>query len=205
MDPELLVADYLRDLEAAASHLSPDQRSELVSEVRDHIELALAEAGRADEATVRTVLERLGSPEETVAETVETAPTSRGAAKPAEPRVAAVSSRPMSAETKALLLLTVGAVVLPFVGPLLALWFVSASTRWTLAQKRTATMVIVALLALPAVVLLPPIASGELTWVITTGGFLLPFVPLAGIVAAAYLVASTSLVVTVSRRDRRPT
>ena len=43
--------------------------------------------------------------------------------------------------------------------------------------------------------------AGELTWVVTTGGFLLPFVPLPGVLAAVYLVVSTSVIVTVSRRQ----
>jgi hypothetical protein len=36
--------------------------------------------------------------------------------------------------------------------------------------------------------------------VITSGGFLLPFVPLAGFAAAGYLLISTSVVIAISRR-----
>jgi len=37
-------------------------------------------------------------------------------------------------------------------------------------------------------------------WVVGTGRWALPFVPLAGIVAGLYLIVSSSLVLTVSRR-----
>jgi hypothetical protein len=65
--PDALVADYLRRLEAAAATLPPDRRTELVAEIRAHIDDALREAGSADDITVRNVLERLGPPEEIVA------------------------------------------------------------------------------------------------------------------------------------------
>ena len=108
--------------------------------------------------------------------------------------------RPLSVEARALLLLTIGAVVLPFIGPMLGLWFVSGSTRWSLAQKRTAALIVLVLLAMPFALLVPAIAAGEITWVFSSGGFLLPFVPWAGIAAAGYLVVSTSLILTISRR-----
>lgn len=199
MDAETVVRDYLGSLEAAASHLAADRRAELVADVREHIEFALAEAGSGDEATVRNVLERLGSPAEIVAaEAGPDGPTRPITEQKSEP----TNDRPrgVSVETRALILLTVGAVVLPFLGPMLGLWFVSASGRWTLTQKRTATLIVIVLLALPLVLLVPALASGEITWVFSSGGFLVPFVPLAGIVAAAYLVGSSSLVLTVSRR-----
>lgn len=198
MDPEMLVRDYVDRLDAAASHLPADRRAELVGEVRDHIELALAEAGQVDAATVHNVLERLGSPQEIVAAETNGSLLD-GWTHPGEPPGSA--SRALSVETRALILLTVGAVALPFVGPILGLWQASASKHWTLAQKRTATMVVLVLLVMPAVVLLPALASGEITWVFTSGGLLIPFVPLAGIVAATYLVVSTSVVLTVSRRE----
>jgi hypothetical protein len=52
------------------------------------------------------------------------------------------------------------------------------------------------------VLLLPAIVAGEWTWVVTSGGFSLPFVPAAGFTAAIYLVATSSFVVTVSRRPQ---
>lgn len=65
--PNALVADYLRRLETGSSALPPDRRTELVAEIRAHIDDALRDAGVADEITVRNVLERLGPPEEIAA------------------------------------------------------------------------------------------------------------------------------------------
>jgi uncharacterized membrane protein len=200
VEPETLVGEYIGRLEASAAHLPTERRDELVGEVREHIEFALAEAGSADEATVRNVLDRLGSPEEIVAAETRSDPLTDAEAAPMQEP--SPGSRAISVETRALILLTVGAVILPFVGPLLGLWVAASSTRWTLTQKRTAALIVLVLLALPAIILLPAIIGGELTWVIGTAGCLIPFVPLSGIVAAAYLVGSSSWVVTVSRRAK---
>jgi hypothetical protein len=62
-----LVDDYLRRLDAAASRLPADQREELVSEIRDHLQEALRQTPTGDQAAVRNALERLGSPEEIAA------------------------------------------------------------------------------------------------------------------------------------------
>jgi len=62
-----LVEDYLRRLETAAADtvLPPQRQHELVAEIRQHVEEALRDGPR-DEAAVRNVLERLGSPQEIV-------------------------------------------------------------------------------------------------------------------------------------------
>jgi hypothetical protein len=199
MTPETLVGQYLARLEELASGLPADRRGELVDEVREHIEFALAEADRADEATVRNILDRLGSPEEIVAAELD------GPTSPAIARAQAVGPGRRdpgapSVESRALLLLTVGALLLPFLGPVLGLWYASASNRWSLAQKRTAALIVVEILVLPVTFIIPALLSGEITWAINSGGFLLPLIPASGIVAAAYLVGSTSVEVTVSRR-----
>jgi len=150
MDADVLVRDYLGRLEAASWPLPADRRRELASEVSEHIEAALSEAGRRDEVTVRNVLERLGRPEEIVA-------AEDGAGKePAAAAAAPEQSKPIPAaspwgaiEIGALLLLTVGAVLLPVVGPLIGLVFVWISTQWTSRQKAIATIIVVALLMLP--------------------------------------------------------
>jgi hypothetical protein len=54
---------------------------------------------------------------------------------------------------------------------------------------------------MPFVVLVPAALAGEFMWIIGSGGFTLPFAPLGGIVAAAYLMASSSLVLAVSRKS----
>ncbi len=62
--PRKLVAGYLQRLESASAGLARGRRTELVAEIRGHIDDALLEAGAADEVTIRNVLERLGPPEE---------------------------------------------------------------------------------------------------------------------------------------------
>jgi HAAS domain-containing protein len=180
---------YLDRLEEAAAVLPADRREELLADVREHVTLAQSEA-----VPIEEVLARLGEPEAIVA--AELTETGEAVTADEPPR----ERPPLSAEAKALLLLTVGAVVLPFVGPLLGLWVASGSTRWSLSQKRTAVLIVLVLLVPPAVTLLPMAVAGELTWLVTTGGILLPLVPLAGILAAIYLVVSSSVIVTVSRR-----
>jgi hypothetical protein len=153
VDAEALVNDYLGRLDAAATSLPPSRRSELAGEVKQHIEMALAEAGARDEVTVRNVLDRLGPPDEIV-------DAERGTSAPPP---ASASTVPSSAaermpwggvEITAILLLTLGAVFLPFIGPLLGLIFVWMSVQWTKQQKTIATGIVVILLFLPLLLLL---------------------------------------------------
>jgi len=81
--------------------------------------------------------------------------------------------------------LTIGAVVLPFIGPAIGLWVAAGSRRWTLTQKRTAVVVFLVLSAMPFFLLVPAAFAGEFMWIVGSGGFALPFVPLGGIVTAA--------------------
>lgn len=187
MDPDVLIHEYLGRIEAGAAELAPARRAELVADLREHIAMGLAEEAPLDETAVRRVLARMGAPEEILAAEGEL--PILWAAHP-ESRLAAWWQG-LSTETRALGFLTLGAVVLPFVGPLVGLWFVSGSTRWTLAQKRIVMLIVLVLLALPAVLLLPAVVAGELTWVVTSGGFALPLVPSSGLAAAAYLVLSS--------------
>lgn len=62
MDGEALVRDYLRRLEEAAQRAVPDQADDLVADVREHIDAALA-ASSGDADAVQTVLDHLGPPE----------------------------------------------------------------------------------------------------------------------------------------------
>ncbi len=152
MGPDALVSDYLGRLEAAAWPLSDDRRRELLGEVREHIDAALTDAGHTDEVTVRNLLERLGRPEEIVAAEVQ------GEGRTVLPPGAGVGTADRRAigavEIVALLLLTVGAFLLPVIGPLLGLVFVWVSTVWTTREKAFASFVVVLLLLVPVVLLL---------------------------------------------------
>jgi uncharacterized membrane protein len=150
MDTDGLVREYIGRLDAAAAGLPAERRSELETEVREHIETALQEAGSRDEVAVRNVLERLGSPVDIVA-------AESDGIRDRLPENAAAQSvttqrfpRAWGAtEIIALLLLTVGAIVLPFLGPLLGLIFVWLSDIWTRNQKLIATAIVLVLLLLP--------------------------------------------------------
>ncbi|HSW42154.1 MAG TPA: hypothetical protein VLM76_06565 [Patescibacteria group bacterium] len=188
MEADVLVRDYLGRLEAAAWRLAVERRAELVAEVREHIETALTELGRRDEMTVRNVLERLGPPEEIVA--AEGEPAAAAPTLAAAPQTGSIVARPPwgAVEVLALLLLTVGAVLLPFVGPLAGLAFVWLSARWTQRQKLVVTVIVLVLLALPLLVLFPLLARAvevvqvqESLMESVPVSQLVPVVPLAGI------------------------
>lgn len=150
MDGEALVRDYLGRLEAAAWPLAEDRRAELVEEVREHIETALGEAGQRDEVTVRNVLDRLGRPEEIVAEESGGPAAAPAAALSAAAGPSGVAVSPFGAvEIIALVLLTIGAILIPVFGPILGLVFVWASTRWTRREKLIATAIVVVLIVVP--------------------------------------------------------
>jgi uncharacterized membrane protein len=154
VDAETLVRDYLGRLETAARPLPASRRAELAGEVRQHIEMALDEAGARDEVTVRNVLERLGPPDEIIA-----AEEASGGAAPGSPSIGTLpptvrNSAWGGVEITAILLLTVGAVLLPIIGPLIGLVFVWASAMWTNRQKLVATGIVVVVMALPIVLLL---------------------------------------------------
>ena len=152
MEADALVRDYLGRLEAAAWPLAADRRGELLVEVREHIESALAEAGSRDEVTARNVLERLGAPEEIVAAEADAGssaswtPPSSGSGE----RRAGLGAM----EVAAILFLTVGAVLLPVVGPMIGLLLVWLSAEWTARQKWIATLIVLVLLLFPVLLIL---------------------------------------------------
>lgn len=69
-----LAEDYLRRLEVATSVLPAYRRTELLAEIREHLAEALRQVPAGDEAAVRSVLERLGSPEEIAAAAADPVP-----------------------------------------------------------------------------------------------------------------------------------
>jgi len=155
MDAETLIADYLGRLRAASWPLAAGRREELQAEVSDHIDAALGEAGSRDEATIRNVLERLGPPESiAAAEAGGHAETVEGRVGAVLPGSAAVGSRWGAVEILAILFMTAGAVLLPFVGPLVGLVFAWGSSRWTTRQKVIASVIVLVLLVAPILLLM---------------------------------------------------
>ena len=163
MEAEALVSEYMGRLEAAAQPLPADRRGELISEVHEHIESALAEAGSRDQVTARNVLERLGPPEEIVA--AETG-GDRGAPAPMPQVVVVERSGWGATELAAVLFLTVGAILLPIIGPIIGLVLTWASSQWTTGQKWIATAIVLILLVLPIVLLLGLRAGGGTSGVV---------------------------------------
>jgi uncharacterized membrane protein len=142
-----LAHDYLGRLHAAAWGLPAQRRDELVAEVREHIDEALRSeraAGRSGEVVVRNVLERLGPPEEIVRAESEGQPYDAGGAAPQS-----ADSWWGPVEILAVVLLSVGGVVLPVMGPIIGLVLLWVSPRWTRGQKAIGT----ALSLLPALLL----------------------------------------------------
>lgn len=82
-----LAQDYLDRLRVAARTLPDDEADDLVADISDHLREALP--AMPSEAEVRTVLDRLGTPQELVAAAGGPA-TSPGAAPAREPRFGAV-------------------------------------------------------------------------------------------------------------------
>lgn len=143
-----LVHDYLVRLDAAAATaLPPDRRAELHSDISEHLVDALAESD-ASEAAVRTILDRLGAPEEVVAEAAGLQPPApegyagHGLDVPFAPRTPQPGSRPKVEE--AALACLIGSVIL-FVSVVLSpigivLWvaglvLVAISARWSGTDK----------------------------------------------------------------------
>ena len=138
METDHLIDDYLRRLEHAAAHMQRARRTELVAEIRGHIETALAQEQAAGEAAVRNVLDRLGPPEEIVE-----------AAEPPSP--------PGDRRAGALEIVALLALIVPLIGWLIGIILVFASRVWSRRDKVIGAI----LLTLPALVLgLGYIAAG---------------------------------------------
>jgi uncharacterized membrane protein len=138
MDTDRLVDDYLRRLQHAASHMQRARRTELVAEIRGHIETALRQEPAAGEAAVRNVLDRLGPPEDIVE-----------AAEPPSPH----GEQPVGKlEITALV-----ALIVPFIGWLIGTVLVVASRVWSRREKLIGAL----LLGLPVLLLgLGVVAAG---------------------------------------------
>jgi hypothetical protein len=125
--PEQLVRDYLGRLEKELADLPSARRREIVEEISEHIEEARA-SGAADEAGVRSLLERLGDPGDIAAE--------------ARERLGVPARQAGILEIAALVLLLIGGVVLPVVGWFVGVALLWASAVWTTRDKLVGTFVV---------------------------------------------------------------
>jgi uncharacterized membrane protein len=153
MNGERLVSGYLDQLDEAAGRLPGSRRRELVAEVREHIAEDLARGDRHDEIAVRNVLERLGPPDAIVAAELSASGSEIVMTRGAPGRGLGVG------EVMAILLLTVGAVAVPVIGPAIGLVLTWASSRWSTRTKVAITLVAILLLVVP-IVLLMAVSAG---------------------------------------------
>jgi uncharacterized membrane protein len=141
-----LAEDYLRRLDRAAWSLPGPDRTELLAEIRAHLEAGLT-PGSTD-ADVRNLLDELGAPEDIVV-AAQSSPDGAPVIGLPTPAPQVPVSPWGAAEIIAVLGLTVGTFVLPIIGPVVGLVFAWASERWTSREKWVAT----ALTVLPVIVL----------------------------------------------------
>ena len=131
-----LVDDYLTRLAGASQALPPDRRTELLAEIREHIAASMGGATGAEEAAVRTMLDRLGDPADIVAAALEDNPL----APPSNPGPSLGRRTGIGLEVGAVVMLTVGSLI-PlgwFVGVIL-LW---SSGLWRRSEKLLGTLIV---------------------------------------------------------------
>jgi uncharacterized membrane protein len=129
-----LVDDYLRRLDRELAGFPRARRRELVEEISLHIAEARAQLETENEAAIRSLLDRLGEPDEIAAE-------ARG-------RVG-VERRGSALDIVALVLLLIGGIVLPVVGWVIGVVLLWISETWTTTEKVIGTLIVPGGLALP--------------------------------------------------------
>jgi hypothetical protein len=131
-----LVDDYLTRLAGASQALPPDGRTESLAEIRGHIAASLSGATDADEAAVRTMLDRLGDPADIVAAAVENDP-------PEPPSVPGTQGRRpgIGLEVGAVVMLTAGSLV-PVIGWVVGLMLLWSSGVWRRSEKLLGTLIV---------------------------------------------------------------
>lgn len=133
-----LAEEYLSRLERAARDLPPEDRHELLTEIRGHLHAGLPDD--PGDAEVRNLLQELGPPEDIVAAA---RPDAEGPRRHLQQPVAAgpPSTSPWGAlEIIAVLCLTAGTFVAPVIGPVVGIVLVWASVQWTRREKWVATV-----------------------------------------------------------------
>jgi uncharacterized membrane protein len=118
---------YLHELDEELRDLPAARRRELLEEIREHIDSALAEAQTSEDVEVRNVLDRLGEPTEIAAE--------------ARERFGVRRTKPGVREILALILLPVGGF-LYIIGWVVGAILLASSTVWTSREKVIGLLVV---------------------------------------------------------------
>jgi Protein of unknown function (DUF1700) len=122
---DTLVDNYLRDLKSELRDLPAPRQREILAEVGEHITEARAAQDTQSEAAIRTVLERLGDPADIAAEARERFGVQAEPTKPATPWLEVI---------------TLVALVVPFLGWVVGAVLVWLSRRWTTRDKLIGTI-----------------------------------------------------------------
>jgi len=131
-----LVDDYLTRLADAARALPPDRRTELLSAIREHIDAWMSGNTGADEPAIRTMLDRLGEPDDIVAAAMEIDLPER----PTYPQTPDHGQQGLWLEWCAIFCLTAGSL-LPVFGWLIGLVLLWSSGLWRRSEKILATLI----------------------------------------------------------------
>ncbi|MFI6152951.1 DUF1700 domain-containing protein [Kitasatospora sp. NPDC051170] len=155
-----LVRAHLDAVDRYTSPLPAERRRELLADLREHVEIALAECDPADENAVRQVLDRLGSPRRIA----DAALAEEGGTRP-EPETGRRTNL-----TLLLAVLPMPLLLVPAIGPLLALITavvaairVAKSAQWTRREKRQAALLLL------SPILLTPVAAAVVAVASTSG------------------------------------
>jgi hypothetical protein len=135
---DTLIDDYIKRLNRELAGFPRARRRELVDEISEHIADARADLESENEAAIRTLLDRLGDPEDIAAEARE-----RFGARP----------KGSGWDVVALIMLLVGGVILPMVGWIIGVVLLWVSETWTTREKLVGTIIVPGGLALPVFLL----------------------------------------------------
>jgi uncharacterized membrane protein len=130
------VKEYLHELDQELRDLPRSRRQELLGEIHEHIDSALADSPALDEAEVRNVLDRLGDPSDIAEE--------------ARQRFGMPRQRSRGLEIAAVILLPIGGLIIPVVGWFIGVILLWSSRVWTTGEKLAGTLLFPGGLLLPA-------------------------------------------------------
>ena len=123
-----LIRDYLDDLDAELAELPRAARREVVAEISAHIDELRSELRSEGEADVRELLDRVGDPADIAAD--------------ARERFGIQPRKRTWVEVTALVLLSIGSLVIPVVGWLIGVVLLWISEVWSTRDKLLGTFVI---------------------------------------------------------------
>ncbi|WP_052682215.1 DUF1700 domain-containing protein [Saccharothrix sp. ST-888] len=188
-----LVHAYLAEVAQRTSALPDATRRELLANLREHIDVALAESDRADQETVRQILDRLGRPQ---------AVADAALAEEGWPRAEAESPG-RTTVTLGLIVLSLPLALIPAVGPVLALAAtvtavvrVWKSAQWVRKEKMQATLLLLSpVVVTPAIAVVLSLTASGVTPVALLAACAAAFCP--PLVAAARLWRSAARIRTI--------